>query len=75
MELRQPIRVLLIGPHPVEADIYAGGTAAKYAERGHQVKFLSLTNGDCGHYEQSFQELVERCNNEAQAAANCLGTP
>ncbi|MFD1774021.1 PIG-L deacetylase family protein [Paenibacillus rhizophilus] len=73
MELERQIRVIVIGAHPDEADMYAGGTAALFAERGHKVKFLSLTNGDCGHYEQRGEELARRRKLEAQAAADCLG--
>ncbi|AJY74748.1 PIG-L deacetylase family protein [Paenibacillus beijingensis] len=73
MELRQPIRVIVIAAHPDEADMYAGGTAALFAEAGHKVKFLSLTNGDCGHYELRGEELAQRRKQEALAAAKCLG--
>ncbi|MNB68338.1 Mycothiol S-conjugate amidase [compost metagenome] len=69
----QPIRVIVIGAHPDEADMYAGGTAALFAERGHQVKFLSLTNGDAGHYEERGERLAARRKQEAQSAAQCLG--
>ena len=44
-----------------------------FAEHGHKVKFVSLTNGDCGHYEQSGDELVQRRIQEAQEAAKHLG--
>lgn len=73
MKLEQPIRVIVIAAHPDEADMYAGGTAALFAEAGHKVKFLSLTNGDCGHYEQRGEQLAERRKQEAQEAAKCLG--
>src|SRR5687768_408648 len=36
----QPIRVLIIGAHPDDADIKAGGTAARWSERGHVVRLV-----------------------------------
>jgi LmbE family N-acetylglucosaminyl deacetylase len=71
--LSKQLRILIIKAHPDEAEIYAGGTAALFAELGHMVKFLSLTNGCCGHYEMSGQELVDRRKREGLEAANRLG--
>ncbi|QMV42510.1 PIG-L deacetylase family protein [Cohnella cholangitidis] len=71
--MNKEVRVIVIGAHPDEPDIYAGGTAALFAELGHRVKFLSLTNGCCGHYEINGMELVERRRNEAAEAARKLG--
>lgn len=71
--MNKEIRVIVIGAHPDEPDIYAGGTAALFAEMGHRVKFLSLTNGCCGHYAISGTELVERRKIEAVNAASKLG--
>ena len=45
----QPIRVLVIGAHPDDCDLDAGGTAILFSQMGHAVKFLSVTNGDAGH--------------------------
>lgn len=56
--MSREIRVIVIGAHPDEPDIYAGGMAALYAEQGHRVKFLSLTDGCCGHYSIGGNELV-----------------
>jgi LmbE family N-acetylglucosaminyl deacetylase len=49
----QPLKIIMIGAHPDDCDIKGGGTAALFAEMGHQVKFISVTNGDAGHMEQS----------------------
>ena len=46
------LRILIVGAHPDDPDYSAGGTAALYARHGHQVKLVSLTNGDAGHHEQ-----------------------
>lgn len=67
------INVLVIGAHADEPDIYAGGTAALFSESGHKVKFLVLTDGRCGHHEQSGKILVNRRIDEAKEAAMHLG--
>lgn len=67
------IRVLVIGAHPDDCDIKAGGVAALYAQKGHLVKFVSVTNGDAGHHEMGGAPLAKRRNAEAQAAANVIG--
>ena len=46
------LRIIAFGAHPDDCDSKAGGLAAKYAAAGHLVKFVSVTNGDAGHYEQ-----------------------
>jgi LmbE family N-acetylglucosaminyl deacetylase len=38
-------RILIVGAHPDDADIKAGGTAAKWCALGYQVMLVSLTNG------------------------------
>lgn len=69
----QPVRVLVVGAHPDDPDINAGGIACKYASRGHDVRFLSLTNGEAGHHEMDGPELVNRRCREATAAADVAG--
>ena len=45
----EPLRILIIGAHPDDADIKAGGTAAKWCAPGHVVRLVSLTDGRAGH--------------------------
>jgi len=45
------IRVLVVMAHPDDAEYKAGGVAAKWAALGHHVKFVSVTNGDIGHWQ------------------------
>lgn len=68
-----PLRLLIIGAHPDDADIKAGGLAALYARSGHVVKMVSLTNGDAGHHEMGGAALAWRRRREAEAAGLCLG--
>ena len=67
------IRVIAFGAHPDDADIRSGGVAAKFAAKGHLVKFVSVTNGDAGHCEMGGGALAKRRRAEAQEAARQLG--
>src|SRR5439155_17076884 len=69
----RPLRLLIIGAHPDDADFHAGGTAALYRAVGHVVKMVSLTNGDAGHHVQPGPELACRRRAEAAAAGAVIG--
>ena len=66
-------RVIVFGAHPDDAELKAGGTAAKWAKHGHAVKFVSVTNGDIGHWRQKGPELAARRLAEVKAATKVLG--
>lgn len=67
-----PLRIIVIGAHPDDADQCAGGTAALWASMGHHVKFLSLTNGDAGHQNMGGGALAKRRRAEAEESARRL---
>jgi LmbE family N-acetylglucosaminyl deacetylase len=67
------LRVLIFGAHPDDCEFTAGGVAALYAQQGHEVLFVSLTNGDAGHQQQAGAQLVQRRRAEALAAAAVIG--
>lgn len=69
----KPLRILMIGAHPDDCDIKSGGTAALFAQMGHEVKFLSITNGDAGHMEMGGGMLAKRRYAETQEVAKRLG--
>jgi LmbE family N-acetylglucosaminyl deacetylase len=69
----QPLRILVIGAHPDDADIKAGGTAARWCSLGHVVRMVSLTNGQAGHQTMYGPALARRRKAEAQAAAAAVG--
>jgi N-acetylglucosamine malate deacetylase 1 len=68
-----PLRLLIIGAHPDDADYAAGGIASYYCAAGHKVRMVSLTNGDAGHHFISGPALAKRRWQEAQNAAAVIG--
>jgi LmbE family N-acetylglucosaminyl deacetylase len=69
----RPLRLLIIGAHPDDADYSAGGTAALYRAAGHVVKMVSLTDGSAGHQTLRGDELARRRRAEAAAAGAVIG--
>ncbi|MEO6807998.1 MAG: PIG-L family deacetylase [Isosphaeraceae bacterium] len=67
------LRIIAFGAHPDDCELDVGGTAARWAELGHKVKFVSTTNGDIGHHEQAGAILARRRSAEVQACAKILG--
>lgn len=67
------LRVIMIGAHPDDCDLDAGGTAILYARMGHAVKFVSVTNGDAGHQTMKGTALARRRLAEAQEAGRRFG--
>ncbi len=67
------LRIMVIGAHPDDPDFQCGGTAIKWADAGHVVKFLSVTNGDTGHQSSGGIELARRRYREAQLSAAIAG--
>ncbi len=67
------MNVIVIVAHPDEGEIYVGGTAYLLSRLGHRVKFLSLTNGDAGHYAMAPEALAEKRRNEVMNAQAVLG--
>jgi LmbE family N-acetylglucosaminyl deacetylase len=67
------IRVIVFGAHPDDCDFRAAGTAALFAQMGHKVKFVSVTNGDAGHQEMGGGILAKRRRAETMESARRLG--
>jgi LmbE family N-acetylglucosaminyl deacetylase len=68
-----PINVIVIGAHPDDCDGDAGGTAILFAKMGHRVKFISMTNGDAGHFEKGGGALAKIRMAEAMEAGRRFG--
>ena len=67
------LRIIVFGAHPDDAELKAGGTAIQWACLGHHVKFVSVTNGDIGHWQLHGDALAERRLAEVRAADKILG--
>jgi LmbE family N-acetylglucosaminyl deacetylase len=67
------VRIIALFAHPDDGEYKMGGTAARLAEAGHKIKFVSLTNGDAGHHEQGGGALARRRRAEAKEAGERLG--
>lgn len=68
-----PLRLLILGAHPDDAEFHAGGLILQYTRAGHVVKLVSATDGGAGHQTLSGSALTEIRSREAQAAAQQVG--
>lgn len=69
----EPLRIICFGAHPDDAEYKSGGTAALWARMGHQVKLVSVTNGDIGHWQMAGGALAQRRTEESALVAERLG--
>jgi N-acetylglucosamine malate deacetylase 1 len=67
------LRILCFGAHPDDCELKAGGVALLWAAQGHHVKFVSVTNGDIGHWREAGGPLARRRKAEVERAASLLG--
>lgn len=67
------INVIVFGAHPDDCDGKAGGTAIEFAKRGHNVLFVSITDGSAGHQEIGGAPLANIRKLEAQEAGKRFG--
>ncbi len=67
------LRIICFGAHPDDCELQAGGTAVLWAKRGHHVLFVSVTNGDIGHWREAGGPLALRRKAEVDKAHEILG--
>ena len=67
------LRILCFGAHPDDCELKAAGVALRWAAQGHHVKFVSVTNGDIGHWRDAGGPLARRRKAEVEQAARILG--
>lgn len=74
-ERLSPADILVISPHPDDAEFGAAGTVAKLTRQGKKVIYIICTNGDKGTNDPSLrpQELARLREKEQLAAAEILG--
>lgn len=73
--LRQARNVLVIYPHPDDAELVAGGTIALLTGDGAAVTYAAVTDGDMGTFDPSVsrEQIAAVRRNEQQDAASLLG--
>jgi LmbE family N-acetylglucosaminyl deacetylase len=67
------LRIIAFGAHPDDCELREGGCAAKWAALGHHVKFVSVTNGDIGHWNMAGGPLAMRRAAEVKQTSQILG--
>lgn len=68
-----PLRIVCTGGHPDDPETGCGGTLAKFANAGHHVTIIYLTNGDAGIPGKSHQEAALIRTSEAIEACKIIG--
>lgn len=73
--MEQTTPVLVITPHPDDAESGAGGTIARWAQQGRKVILVVCTNGDKGTSDRTVHpaDLAQRREAEQLQAAHVLG--
>ena len=73
--MTEPADVLVVTPHPDDAEFGVAGTVAKWTQAGKQVVYVVCTNGNKGTSDPDVkpEELAEIRQNEQRAAAEVLG--
>jgi LmbE family N-acetylglucosaminyl deacetylase len=66
-------KVLVMAPHPDDAEFYAGGLIASLVDEGGDVTIVTATDGCCGSYKEAREDLIQIRKKEAQEAAILAG--
>ena len=67
------LRIIAFGAHPDDCELKEAGVAAKWAAQGHHVRFVSVTNGDIGHWGMAGGPLAMRRAAENKRCSGILG--
>lgn len=67
------MKLLFVGAHPDDPDHVAGATARLFTRACHEVRFVSMTNGDAGHHTMRGPQLAERRRVESFMAGGVGG--
>lgn len=73
--MTEPANVVVVTPHPDDAEFGVAGTVAKWTREGKQVVYVVCTNGNKGTSNPEIKpdELAKIRQNEQRAAAGVLG--
>ena len=66
------MHLVFIGAHP-DDETSAGGTIAKYVDRGHKATIVVATRGGRGHWKIPSEELERIRTGDMEGAAEVLG--
>ncbi|MDQ0192845.1 PIG-L deacetylase family protein [Paenibacillus wynnii] len=68
-------RILCVQPHPDDNEIGMGGIISTYADKGCEIHYLTVTNGDLGTMDErlSHEEVAEIRSKELEEAGRFLG--
>jgi LmbE family N-acetylglucosaminyl deacetylase len=74
-ELSQAKTLLVVQPHPDDAEIGAGGTIAKLSDAGSSVFYVTVTDGSMGTLDKTLspEELARKRMKEQEDAMRLLG--
>ncbi|MFK7734627.1 MAG: PIG-L deacetylase family protein [Pirellulaceae bacterium] len=68
-----PCRVLVLGAHPDDAEVFAGGLLVRHANLGSVVRIVSVTDGSSGHQNMTPEHLRDVRREEARQAGLTIG--
>jgi LmbE family N-acetylglucosaminyl deacetylase len=73
--VKEPADVLVVTPHPDDAEFGVAGTVARWTRKGRQVVYVVCTNGDKGTRDFSLkpEQLAAIRQKEQREAAKVLG--
>jgi LmbE family N-acetylglucosaminyl deacetylase len=71
----KPAQVMVVTPHPDDAEYGVAGTVARWAKEGKEIVYVVCTNGDKGTDNANMkpEEVAQIREKEQRAAANVLG--
>jgi LmbE family N-acetylglucosaminyl deacetylase len=71
----KPAQVMVVTPHPDDAEFGVAGTVARWVRQGREVIYVVCTNGDKGASDVNVKpgQLAKTREQEQLAAANMLG--
>jgi LmbE family N-acetylglucosaminyl deacetylase len=72
---KKPAHVMVVTPHPDDAEYGVAGTVARWAREGKQIVYVVCTNGDKGTSDANMkaEELAQIREKEQMDAARVLG--
>jgi LmbE family N-acetylglucosaminyl deacetylase len=65
--------VLVLGAHPDDAEVAAGGLLVRHRQLGSVVRIISVTDGRSGHHQTPPNELVRIRRDEARRSGELIG--